>query len=326
MIIDDVKIKVYAGKGGDGCAAFNKNMNELGPTGGSGGNGGSIYAIGVSELDSLKQFRYKKDIKAEKGRPGRPQFMDGSSVDDTYLRIPIGTVIYNLDNNYSDDMITVNQKIVLAKGGKGGRGNFLFRSATNTTPKQFGLGTEGETFNIRFELKMIADIGLVGLPNAGKSSLINEVTKANSKVANYPFTTLEAHLGVFENLIIADIPGLIEGASQNKGLGFKFLKHIERTKIIFHLIDSSSENVLKDYETIQNELKTFNQSLVEKEEYIILTKTDMADKAKLEKDMEELKKLKKTILTISIYDYDSLLQLKDLLYKINNEKIKKSLP
>jgi len=322
LLIDDVTIKVKAGNGGDGAVAFNKNMMELGPTGARGGNGGSIYGIGVSELDALRQFRYIKEITAKNGQAGRGQFIDGSASDDIFIKLPIGTIIHNLDNETTSEIIKVNEKVLIAKGGIGGRGNFHFRSSTNTSPKQFEEGKLGEEFNIRLELKLIADIGLVGLPNAGKSSLINEITNAKSKVANYPFTTLEPHLGVFENLIIADIPGLIEGASSNKGLGIKFLRHVERTKIIFHLISCENEKPISAYRQIRKELEKYNKIFKTKTEYIILTKTDTLDKKHLEKIKKQFSKINDNIICISIYDYDSIENLKKLLYKLNTKKQK----
>ncbi len=322
MLIDDVTIKIKAGDGGDGAVAFNKNMMELGPTGAHGGRGGSVFGIGVSELDSLKQFRYIKEIKADNGNDGRSQYVDGKDGEDAFIKLPIGTVIHNIETNTIEEITKVGEQVLLAKGGKGGKGNFHFRSSTNTSPKQFEYGKEGEAFTLHLELKMIADIGLVGLPNAGKSSLINEITNSKSKIANYPFTTLEPHLGTFENLIIADIPGIIEGASSNKGLGIKFLKHIERTKIIFHLISCENEDLKKAYKEIRKELEKYNKIFKTKEEYLIVTKTDLIDKKQLDKNIKQLSKLNPNIFNISIYDYDSMEELKKLLYKLSNEKEK----
>lgn len=322
MLIDDVKIKVKAGNGGNGAVAFNKNMMELGPTGARGGNGGSVYGIGVSELDALTQFRYTKEIEAKNGNNGRGQFVDGKAADDEYIKLPIGTVITNLNTLSVDEVFHVGQKILIAKGGIGGRGNFHFRSATNTSPKKCEEGKPGEEFEIHLELKMIADIGLVGLPNAGKSSLINELTNSKSKVANYPFTTLEPHLGVYFDLIIADIPGIIEGASENKGLGLKFLKHVERTKIIFHLISCENEDVIDAYTTIRKELEKYNEIFKNKKEYVILSKTDLKNKKEIASLVKQLKTKNKDVATLSMYDYDSMEKLQKLLSKINNQKQK----
>ncbi|MBI4118845.1 MAG: GTPase ObgE [Parcubacteria group bacterium] len=320
MLVDDVKIKIKAGNGGRGAVAFNKNLMSLGPTGGDGGNGGSIYFEGVSNLNALAQFRYKKDIKIKNGGNGKPQFNDGARSEDLILKIPIGAVITNLDTGESSEITKVGQRVLAAKGGRGGKGNFQFRSSINTTPMEFQKGLAGESFSIRLELKLIADVGLIGLPNAGKSSLLNELTRARSKVANYPFTTLEPNLGAYYELILADIPGIIEGASRGKGLGVKFLRHIERTKILFHLISAESENLAGDYKIIRNELKTYGGNLSKKQEYLFLTKSDLVAPAELKKKLASLKKTNKNILALSIHDWDSLEKVKKILNKIQEEK------
>ena len=246
MLIDDVTIRVRAGNGGRGAVAFDKNKMALGPAGGSGGNGGRIYFEGVSDLGALNQFRYKKELTAENGEGGKGQFNDGPDGKNLILKVPVGTVIHNLTTETNQEIIKIGEKIIAAKGGLGGKGNFLFRSPRNTSPRRFQPGLPGEEAALRLELKLIADVGLVGFPNVGKSSLLNELTKAKAKVANYPFTTLEPNLGVYYELILADIPGLIEGASSGKGLGIKFLRHIERTRILFHLISAESTNPKND--------------------------------------------------------------------------------
>jgi GTP-binding protein len=233
------------------------------------------------------------------------------------FKIPVGTVITNLDKNEKIEIVKIGEPILIAKGGKGGRGNFLFRSSTNTTPMQCQPGIHGEAYSLRLELKMIADIGFIGLPNVGKSSLLKELTNANPKVANYPFTTLEPHLGVYYDLILADIPGLIEGASEGKGLGIKFLRHVERTKILFHFISAESEDFKKDYETIKKELGDYNEALLDKEEYIFITKTDLVDKDVLKERMSKWRKKK---IPISIYDYDSIEKVKEILNEIMKKK------
>ena len=320
MLIDDVTIKIKAGDGGRGAVAFNKNMMSQGPVGGDGGNGGNLYFEGVSDLSALAQFRYRKEISTPNGGNGKPQFNDGPTGTDLILKIPVGTIIQNIDTGDISEITKIGQKILAAKGGHGGKGNFKFRSPRNTTPKQFQPGLPGQAFTVRLELKLIADIGLIGLPNAGKSSLINELTKAKSKVANYPFTTLEPGLGAYYELILADIPGLIEGASEGKGLGIKFLRHIERTKILFHLISAESENLIGDYKIIKNELKSYSAALAKKIEYLFLTKTDLVKPSDLKKKLAVLKKLNKNALAISIHDWDSLEKVKTLLNKIQEEK------
>jgi len=320
MLIDDVQIEITAGHGGNGCASFNKNLMSLGPAGGSGGNGGNITFIGVSDLNALGQFRFKKQLDAQNGRDGKGQFCDGPNGKDLLVKVPVGTVIHNLDTNKDSEITKVNQEILIAKGGKGGRGNFHFRSSKNTTPKEFEEGKPGEHFNLRLELKLIADIGFVGLPNVGKSSLLNEITNASAKVANYRFTTLEPNLGVHYGLILADIPGLIEGASEGKGLGIKFLRHVERTKTLFHFLSAESEDPIADYKAIRKELGAYNPILLKKPEYIFISKTDIVSPEELKKKMKALKKLSAKIIPISIHDWDSLQKVRDLLNEIEKEK------
>jgi len=321
MLIDEVKITVEAGDGGRGAVAFNKNLKALGPAGGSGGNGASIYFEGASNLNALGQFRYEKDIKAKDGGNGRGQFRDGTDGQDLVLKVPVGTVINKIGSAEKPaEILKVGERVLIAKGGHGGKGNFLFRSPRLTTPLRFQEGLPGERFTLRLELKLIADVGLIGLPNAGKTSLLNELTNAQSKVANYAFTTLEPNLGTYYELILADIPGLIEGASGGKGLGMKFLRHIERTKILFHLISAESPDLRKDYRVIKNELKSFSKELAKKPEYIFLTKSDMLPAKEIKKKSAGLKKLNKNVLAISIHDWDSLEKVKKVLNKIKSKK------
>ena len=321
MIIDDVKIKISAGNGGSGVVAFSKTKMVLGPTGGNGGKGGDIYFEGVSDLTALRQFRYKKENKAENGANGNSRLNDGQDGKDVILQIPVGTIATNLNNGIIFEIIKIGQKELAAKGGKGGRGNFLFRSSTNTTPQQCQQGKPGESFDIHLELKLIADVGFIGLPNVGKSSLLNELTSAKSKVANYTFTTLEPNLGAYYDLILADIPGLIEGASEGKGLGIKFLKHIERTSVLFHFISSDSPNPIQDYKTVKKELENHNKILLEKPEYIVLSKSDVASQENIKKIQKEFKKsLKKEAIPISIIDAESIGEIKKILNKISENK------
>lgn len=324
MLIDDVTIKVASGKGGKGAVAFNKNLMSLGPAGGSGGNGGNIYIEGVVDLSVLRHFRNQKEFYAENGHDGRGQFVDGRTGQDITLKVPVGTIIHNLTQKTETEITKIGEKVLIAKGGHGGKGNFHFRSATNTTPKQFQEGTPSEHATLRLELKLIADIGFIGLPNVGKTSLLNELTAAKSKVANYPFTTLEPNLGVYYELILADIPGLIEGASIGKGLGIKFLRHVERTKILFHFISAESPDPAQDYKTVKNELKAYNPELAKKDEYLFLTKIDMVDPAEVKKKMTIMKKLNKTATPISVLDDESLKKVKEILNKIKDAKIEKT--
>jgi len=320
MIIDDVKIKVKAGTGGNGIAAFSKVKMNLGPTGADGGKGGDVFFEGVSDLSILNQFRYKKELSAENGENGKGGNIDGAGGKDLLLKVPVGTVIYNLSSKRKSEIISVGQRLLIAEGGKGGRGNYKFRSSINTSPEEFEEGSLGQEYELRLELKMIADVGFIGLPNVGKSSLLNELTKADSKVANYHFTTLEPNLGVYYELILADIPGLIEGASFGKGLGIKFLRHIERTKTLFHFISAESQYPLEDYKTIKNELETYNKELLLKPEYIFLTKTDLLSEKDIKKKVDLLKKTGKEVLAISIIDEKSLKEVEVILREVIKQK------
>ena len=327
MLVDDVTIKVKAGAGGKGAVAFQKNKMSLGPTGTRGGNGGNIYFEGVSNLSALNQFLHKKELVAENGKDGRGQFRDGSTGEDLILKVPVGTVITKKDppglEDFQNGEITkIGERILIAKGGRGGKGNFFFRSPVNTSPKEFQLGTPGEKFTIKLELKLIADVGFIGLPNVGKSSLLNELTSAKAKIGDYPFTTLEPNLGAYYELIIADIPGLIEGASYGKGLGIKFLKHIERTRVLMHLISAESKDPEKDYKIIRKELGAYNKELLEKPEYVILSKTDLGQKECIKK----LNNINPKVIAVSIKNKEGLDELKKVLNKIKDEKIEKTKP
>ncbi|MBI2627027.1 MAG: GTPase ObgE [Parcubacteria group bacterium] len=320
MLIDDVTIRVKAGKGGDGKVAFNKNLMSLGPTGADGGKGGSVYFEGVSDINALSQFRNKKEVQAGDGGQGKAQYNDGADGQDLVLKIPVGTVIHNLDTGRENEIVKIGERILLTHGGRGGKGNFKFRSAVNTSPRQFTQGMSGEAFTVRLELKLIADVGFVGLPNVGKSSLLNALTRASAKVANYPFTTLEPNLGVYYELVLADIPGLVEGASTGKGLGVKFLRHIERTRILFHFISAESSDPLGDYKTIKNELAVYNPDLANKKEYLFLSKSDVVTPEEVDKQLNVIKKINKESLAISILDEESLGKIKKILNEIKADK------
>jgi GTP-binding protein len=320
MLIDDVKVRISAGHGGAGKVAFNKNLMSLGPAGGSGGLGGSVYAEGVSDLSALGQFRFKKEFPAEDGRDGRGQFRDGHDGKDLILKIPVGTIAHNLTTGEDFEIDKVGERVLLAKGGNGGKGNFLFRSSRNTTPKQSQPGLSGESFEFRLELKFIADVGFVGLPNVGKSSLLNELTNAKSKVANYAFTTLEPNLGTYYSLILADIPGLIEGSSEGKGLGTRFLRHIERTRTLFHFISAESPTPVTDYKTIRAELGAYSKALLKKPEHLFLSKSDVVDEKTLKSTLAKLKKIDLKVIAISIIDEESIKDVKKLLNTIQAKK------
>jgi len=279
-----------------------------------------VYFEGVADINALMFFAGKKEMKAEDGKDGRGQFLDGRAGEDLILKIPVGTTVIK-DSGYAEEMEQVGQRILAAGGGAGGKGNFKFRSAVNTSPKEFQEGLPGDALLYTLKLRLIADVGLLGLPNAGKSSLLNELTAAKSRVANYAFTTLEPHLGAYYELIIADIPGIIEGASSGKGLGVKFLKHIERTKVLFHLVSAESEDPVRDYRIIRNELTAYSPQLGEKTEYVFLTKSDMVSAESLQEKLSALKYAGIEASPLSVLDTESLGEVKKILNTIKEEKL-----
>lgn len=322
MLIDDVIIHVKAGDGGTGAVAFDKNLMALGPAGGSGGKGGSVFVEGVSDLGALRQYRNKKDWKADSGADGRGQWRDGADGEDLTLKVPVGTIVtIHAGEPQVHEVAKIGERICISKGGRGGRGNFHFRSPVNTSPKEFEEGKPGEEYDVHLELKLIADVGFIGLPNVGKSSMLNELTNANAKVANYRFTTLEPNLGVFYDLILADIPGLIEGASDGKGLGIRFLKHIERTKILFHFVSAESEDPCGDYRTVRDELGKYDPRLLEKKEFVFLSKSDeVPEMVREERRIMLEKEAKKEVFLVSILDDRMMRIVKNTLSGIAQEK------
>jgi len=313
MLIDEARILIKAGNGGNGFVHFYRDRwrPKGGPDGGNGGAGGSVYFVAVSDINKLQQFRHQKKYFAENGSNGGPKQMTGKNGQDLILEVPVGTVV-NYDNGTQVEFTKVGEKVLMAKSGKGGKGNYHFRSATNQTPQDFTLGQVKDYKNLFIQLKLIAQVGLIGLPNAGKTSLLNELTSAKAKVANYAFTTLEPNLGSTKSgHIIADIPGLIEGASSGKGLGIKFLKHIERTQILVHCLSCESSDLKKDYHTVRHELENYSSALAAKKEILVLTKSDILEPKKiklLQKEMDAK-------FAISIIDPDSIKKLNDFLAK-----------
>ena len=319
--LDQVKIYVKAGDGGKGSASFRREkfIEFGGPNGGDGGKGGSIKLVCEKNLNTLIDFRYQQHFNAERGEDGKGQNKTGKSGSDLILKIPIGTQVLEEDNKtLIFDCTKEDQSFVVANGGKGGLGNTRFKSSTNRAPRKITKGALGEDFWIWLQLKTIADIGIIGLPNAGKSSLLAALTKAKPKIANYQFTTLNPNLGVtsYDNkeLTLADIPGLIEGANEGVGLGYKFLKHIERCKNLLHLIDITETNLLKCYFQVRKELKKYSDKLINKKEIVVKNKNNLINKEEILKITNELKKKIKTkIFIISTVKKEGLLDLKKIL-------------
>jgi GTP-binding protein len=312
MLVDNVTITIKAGDGGAGASTFLRNgmTSRGGPDGGNGGNGGDIYFLGSNNVNDLRMFRFKKKLTADSGVAGKHKRLYGKNADDMTILVPVGTKITEVDTNKVYEITDTETPILLAKGGKGGRGNLEFKTSIEQAPTYSESGTPGQSKILFLELKLIAEIGLIGLPNAGKSTLLSALTSAHPKIADYPFTTLEPNIGMMGNRPIADIPGLIEGASAGKGLGIKFLKHIEKTKLIIHCIDVSSENLLTQYQTVRSEFEKFNSLLLEKPEVVLLTKTDIVDQKTVDKNIKVFEKIGKKALSYSYIDEESLNLLK----------------
>ena len=311
MFVDEVEVFFQAGNGADGKTSYYRGFKR-GPDGGNGGNGGNIYIIVTSDLTALNQFLGKKTRKAENGYPGGKLRKSGKNGHDITIILPLGCTITDQDTKEEFELNNIAQKILTCKGGQGGKGTYDLASPSNTTPLRAESGEPGQKRNLKIVLKLIADYGLIGLPNAGKSSLLNELTAANVKVADYPFTTIEPNLGVMGEKIIADIPGLIEGASSGKGLGINFLKHIEKVDLLIHCLSVESKNVKADYQIVREELRKFNPLLTQKSEIILLTKSDLATDEELKTKQKSLQKFDR-VLTVSILNDKSLKNLAEVL-------------
>ena len=321
--LDQAKIYIKAGNGGSGSASFRreKYIEFGGPDGGDGGEGGSIILEAERNLNTLIDFRYRQHFKADSGKSGSKKNKTGGSGKDLVLKVPIGTQIYEEDNNTLIYDFTKNdEKFVVATGGKGGLGNTRFKSSTNRSPKRKTEGKKGEEFWIWLQLKVIADVGIIGLPNAGKSSFLSKCTRARPKIANYPFTTINPNLGVLQinhrEIVLADIPGLIEGSHKGIGLGDKFLRHIERCNTLIHLIDISENDILGNYLKIRNELSKYDKKILKKKEIIIFNKLDLVNMAtvneKLKKFKNRVKKKYEITSLISNYNFE---KIKKIIYK-----------
>ncbi|MCY4188838.1 MAG: GTPase ObgE [Bryobacterales bacterium] len=324
MFVDEAQIRVRAGKGGNGCVAFRREkfVPKGGPAGGDGGNGGSVVLESTSRINTLTHFRFQPEQKAEHGRPGEGSNCTGRSGRDLVLQVPSGTLVYDTESNeLLNDFDGPGQRFVVAQGGQGGRGNTHFKSSTNRAPRYAEDGTAGQSLTLRLRLKLLADVGLVGFPNAGKSTFIAKVSAARPKIADYPFTTLQPNLGVvslgeFDSFVMADIPGLIEGAHEGHGLGDRFLRHIERTKILLHLVDlsdASGRDCVQDYGIVASELSSFSPKLAEKPCIVAGTKLDAMQSAErlhgLQKHCESLSLPFQAISSVTGEGIDALLRM-----------------
>ena len=312
-MIDYAEVVVKAGKGGDGRVSFRREKfrPKGGPDGGDGGDGGSIYFRTEKGLNTLRAFRFKKKFEAEAGGDGGKAKKQGKNGKDLVIKVPLGTQIRILGKKEQViDLTNERAEALVARGGKGGRGNWQFRAPDNTTPREAELGTKGEEFRLVVELKLLADVGLIGLPNAGKSTLLSVLTRAKPKIADYPFTTLEPNLGIMDDLVIADIPGLIEGASQGKGLGDRFLRHVERCRLLVQVMDGSSDKLGKDYQVVRQELGEYSQELLDRPEIVVLNKIDLLSEKQIEVKVKELEKTKRLIVAVSAAMTENIDKLK----------------
>lgn len=324
MFIDEIKFHAEAGHGGDGVVRWRREkfIDKGGPNGGDGGRGGDIYALAVSDIHLLAKYKHRKEFTAKRGEDGAGGSRHGKAGEDLIIELPLGSVITNIESGNFVSLDKVGQKELLLRGGVGGYGNEQFKTSINTAPTKATKGKKGEEGSFKIELQLFADVGLVGLPNAGKSSLLNTITNATAKIGSYQFTTLDPNLGDFYGYTIADIPGLIEGASEGKGLGIKFLRHIKRTRMLAHLVSLENDNPVKVYKQIRKELESYDKSLIEKDEVVILTKVDSLDlskkkdKNKLDKLKSDFKKLGKKVFVLSLYDDKLIKDIIDGLVKI----------
>ncbi len=332
MFVDKVKVSIAAGDGGNGYMSFRqeKFVDRGGPDGGDGGNGGDIVAVGSNSENTLSRFRYDKKVLGNNGRDGFRQKKNGRRGEIYELKVPVGTVIYDEDGDVRADITEDGQRVVIAQGGRGGFGNAHFVSSVRQAPKFAEKGEPGEAYEATLELKMIADVGLVGLPNAGKSTLLSVSTNARPEIANYPFTTIRPNLGVLDlsgkrSLLLADIPGLIEGASEGKGLGDDFLRHVERTSVLVHCIDAFSDSVAEDYQTIRAELQNYSKDLAKRPEVVAITKIEGLDEELVKMQVNALKVVapKVKVFAISAQAHIGLNDLWNEVYKLVSSKKKK---
>jgi len=329
MFVDEVDIHVTAGSGGNGCLSFRreKYVPRGGPDGGDGGGGGSVYVTAIATKNTLVDFRYHPDFKARRGQHGQGSNRTGQTAQDLDITVPIGTLVFVKDGEAHEllaDLAEEGQRVLVARGGRGGRGNARFVSSTNRAPRRTEPGEDGEEKQLRLELKLLADVGLIGFPNAGKSTLISRISAARPKIANYPFTTLTPNLGVVSlsdnrSFVVADVPGLIKGAHEGHGLGHQFLRHIERTKVLVHLVDvsgASGRDPVEDFDTIRDELRRFDERVAAKPEIVVATKIDALDDPKrLDSLRRHVRKKRMPFATISAVSGEGLDELLETIWR-----------
>ena len=315
--IDEIQFHARAGNGGGGVVRWRheKNKEYSGAAGGNGGPGGDVYVRAVNDISILTKYKTTKSFEARNGFAGSNWSRQGKSGEDCYIDLPVGSVIRNTQTGFTAELMEAGQVEKILHGGRGGLGNEHFKASTNIRPEQSTDGREGESGDFVVELNLIADAGFIGLPNAGKSSLLNALTNSNAKVGSYAFTTLDPNLGVLHGYVLADIPGIIEGASEGKGLGFKFLKHVKRTSLLIHLVSVENEDVLATYRSIRDELEKYGEGLSEKPEIIVLTKTDLIDKKKQKELQATMKSAGLKTLTVSVLDDVSMKKLSEEIVK-----------